>query len=56
LQEPVLGLLEALTASEHGSTIATVVSMGNPGLEKESSYGVSFCANELTQFIGGSNG
>ena len=55
MQEPVFGLVEALTTSEQESSIATVVGIGNPGLEKQSSYGVSLCATELTQFIGGSN-
>jgi len=32
LRELVLGLLEALTTSEHQLIIATLVDMGNPGL------------------------
>jgi hypothetical protein len=42
LQGLVLGLLEALTASEQGSSIATVVDMGNPGLEF---FGAHFADN-----------
>jgi hypothetical protein len=55
LQELLFGLVEALTTSEQGSSIATIVGIGNPSLEKQSSYGMSLCATELTQFIGGSN-
>ena len=41
-------MVEALTTSEQGSSIATIVGIENPGLEKQSGYGVSLCANEST--------
>ena len=42
------GLLEYLTAIERGYSMAIVVGMRNPGLQKQSSYEVSLCANEPT--------
>jgi hypothetical protein len=39
------GLYKDLTANEHGASIATVVGMGNPDLQKQSRYEVSLCVD-----------